>query len=136
MAVMIRRTVAVACLLSAALFLLSCSGNASFNGCTTSIQIDPNPASADHSLAPPGNQVTFTATYVREGDRCPLVATVIGDVDATWTTSDGVNTSILNQKTSVGTNGLATCVHATPTPATIFATNATGVQSKIDLTCK
>jgi hypothetical protein len=80
--------------------------------------------------------VMFTATYVRSGDHCPQMATVIGDVDATWSTSDPVNTTIVNQKTSVGTNGLATCVNATTTAATIFATNSTGVQSKVDLTCK
>ena len=133
---MIRRVMAAGLLLGMASLLMACSGNASFNGCTTSIQIDPSPASTDHTFTPPGNQVTFTATYVRAGDKCPLVATVIGDVDATWTTSDTVNTTIVNQKTSVGTNGLATCVNATPTPAVITASNVTGVQSKTSLTCR
>ena len=94
------------------------------------------PGTADHAAAPPGNQVTFTATLLNSGSNCPEVPTVMGDVDASWTTSDTVNTTITNQKTNIGTNGLATCVNATPTAATITATTTGGLKSTATLTCK
>jgi hypothetical protein len=130
------RGIGACCAMSAMIFLTSCGGTATFNGCTQSIGIDPNPATADHSASLPGNQVTFTATLLSEGSNCPLVATVIGDVDASWTTSDPVNTTITNQKTNVGTNGLATCVNATANPTIITASTTGGLRSTAPLTCK
>jgi hypothetical protein len=135
---MIWRLNAACVLMIAVCLLASCGGNATSNGCTQSIGIDPVPATADHSAAPPGNQVTFTATLVNTGDRCPFIPTVIGDVDASWTTSDTANTTIVNQKTTIGTNGLATCLGATPaaTPATITASTTGGLKSSTTLLCK
>jgi hypothetical protein len=135
---MIWRVIAACWLICAVFLLTSCGGNATFNGCTQSIRIDPVAVTADHSASPPGNQVTFTATLVNTGSNCPFTATVIGNVDASWTTSDTVNTTISNQKTSIGTNGLATCLNATApaTPATITASTMSGLKSNATLSCR
>lgn len=95
--------------LSALALLLSgvagCGG--SQNSCTITATISPASATADHALAPPGNQVQFMTQSSAAGN-CPLTPDVLG----TWATSDSTNTSINQQ-------GLATCLNATTTPATI-----------------
>jgi hypothetical protein len=130
------QVIAAGWLMCAVLLLTACGGNATPNGCIQSIDIEPGPAAADHTASPPGNQVTFRATLLNQGSNCPLRPTVIGDVDANWATSDTVNTAITNQKTDVGTNGLATCVNATANPVTITASTAGGLKSSTTLTCK
>ncbi len=93
--------------------LLSNCGAVANNSETCTIVADVLPASAtaDHSAAPPGNQVQFVAKSSVTGN-CPLTPDRIG----TWSTSDPANSTISNQP---GTEGLATCLHATPTPASI-----------------
>ena len=87
--------------------LISGCGSSMQNGCTITANVAPASATADHTLAPPGNQVQFTAQSSAVGN-CPLAPDTLG----TWSTSDTTNTSINQQ-------GLATCLNATTTPATI-----------------
>jgi hypothetical protein len=95
--------------------LLSCVLTAacgtSNNTCTVSTAILPHNATADHSAAAPGNQVQFSFTSTEAGN-CPKVP----DRAGVWSTSDPVNTTISNQPP---TQGLATCLNVTSTPATI-----------------
>jgi hypothetical protein len=79
--------------------------------CTINTAIIPPNATADHSAAMPGNQVQFSLASTVKGF-CPLMPDRIG----VWSTSDPVNTTISNQ---APTQGLATCLNATPTSATI-----------------
>jgi len=72
--------------------------------------ITPQNATSDHGTVP-GNEVQFSLSSTVKGN-CPLIADFVG----VWSTSDPVNTSIGNQ---APTQGLATCLSATPTPATI-----------------
>jgi len=91
--------------------------------------LPPN-ATADHTAAAPGDQVQFSTTATVTGPGvCPQFVT--GGV---WTTSDAVNTAISNQP---ATQGLATCLNATPSPATITYTGTIfGVRFKpATLTC-
>jgi hypothetical protein len=62
---------------------------------------------------------------------CPLVADSVG----VWSTSDAANTTISNQ---APTQGLATCMNATPTPATISnsSTIRTEAYPSSSLVCK
>ncbi len=90
----------------------SCGAIANSNTpCTIVANVIPASATADHGLPPPGNQAQFTAKSSVTGN-CPLAPDKIG----TWATSDTANTTISNQ---AGSEGLATCLHATPTPASI-----------------
>jgi hypothetical protein len=90
----------------------SCGGvSGAINVCTITAAVIPPSATADHSLLPPGNQAQFTTTSTVTGN-CPLIPDQLGS----WATSDTANTSISNQSP---TQGLATCLGATPAPATI-----------------
>ncbi len=132
--------VGIACLLCLALSLVACGGGYSSStdpkGCQKNISVDPLSATADHTAIAPGNQATFLASYIYTGPACPALPAMNGNVDATWTTSDTVNTTIAPQKTSIGTNGLATCTGATSTAATITATSPEGLKSMAALSCK
>jgi hypothetical protein len=86
--------------------LAGCGGTTQ-NTCSITANVVPATGTADHALAPPGNQVQFAMQSSVAGN-CPLAA----DTQGTWSTSDGTNTSINQQ-------GLATCVNATASPATI-----------------
>ena len=88
------------------LLISGCGGSAQ-NSCTITAKVAPASAIADHTLAPPGNQVQFAAQSGAVGN-CPLAPDILG----TWSTSDTTNTSINQQ-------GLATCINATTMPATI-----------------
>ena len=79
--------------------------------CTIKTAIIPSNATADHSAAVPGNQAQFSLSSTVKGN-CPLTPDFVG----VWSTSDPVNTTISNQDP---TQGLATCLNATPAPATI-----------------
>jgi len=68
-------------------------------------------ATADHNAVAPGNEVLFSLSSTVKGN-CPLIPDSIG----VWSTADPVNTTISNQ---ASTQGLATCLNATSTPATI-----------------
>ena len=77
------------------------------NTCNITAVVTPLSAISDHLAAPPDNQVQFVAVSNVSGN-CPLVADTLG----TWSTSDPGNTTING-------SGLATCLGATTTPATI-----------------
>jgi len=113
--------------------LLSCGGvtTVSGGGCPITASVVPSTAMANHTAAPPGNQVQFSTSFKVNGPGiCPLIVTA-----GSWTTSDPVNTSISNQP---ATQGLATCLNATPTPATIGYTGEISGQpfTPATLTCE
>jgi len=94
----------------AAIFLtVVCTGcgGSSTNNCLITANVVPASAISDHNAAPPGNQVQFSTSSTVSGN-CPLIADTLGS----WSTSDPGNTSISGA-------GLATCLSATTTPATI-----------------
>jgi hypothetical protein len=110
-----------------ALPLLMCScGGSSNSTCSISAKVIPASATADHNLAPPGNQAQFSLQSSVNGN-CPLIADEIG----TWSTSDTANTRVDN-------NGLASCSGATPAAATI--SNSSTIRghafTSATLTCK
>src|ERR1041385_7670786 len=94
----------------AAIFLgVACAGcgGAPQNSCNITAFVTPLSAISDHLAAPPDDQVQF-ATVSNVSGNCPLIADTLG----TWSTSEPGNTSI-------DSTGLATCLGATPPPATI-----------------
>jgi len=94
----------------AAIFLsAACAGcgGTPQNSCNITAIVTPSSAISDHLAAPPNNQVQF-ATVSNVSGNCPLIADTLG----TWSTTDPGNTSI-------DSNGLATCLGATTTPAAI-----------------
>ncbi|HET8889871.1 MAG TPA: hypothetical protein VFQ41_13290 [Candidatus Angelobacter sp.] len=94
----------------AAIFLgVSCigCGGSPQNSCNITAIVTPLSAISDHLAAPPNNQVQFSTSSTVSGN-CPLIADTLG----TWSTSDPGNTSI-------DSTGLAKCLGATTTPATI-----------------
>ena len=105
-------------LLLAALIATGCSTSSDI--CVITTSITPQNPTADHNSAAPGNQVQFSLSSSVKGN-CPLTPDFLG----VWSTSDPVNTTISNQ---APTQGLATCLIATPTPATI--SNSSTVRSK------
>jgi len=113
----------------AAIFLsaacIGCGG-APQNTCNITAIVTPLSAISDHLAAPPGNQVQFAVVSSVTGN-CPLIADTLG----TWSTSDPGNTSI-------DSTGLAKCLGATTTPATI--SNSGTVRGKkfasATLTCR
>jgi len=117
--------------------LTGCGGTASSSGRITAsgncvnAAVIPSNAMADHTAAAPGDQVQFSLVVQPEpgGGVCPQFVTA-----GAWTTSDPVNTAISNQP---ATQGLATCLNATPSPATITYTGTIfGVRFKpATLTC-
>lgn len=91
--------------------LAACGVSTTNNTCSIHTAIVPSSAAADHAAAAPGNQAQFSLSSTVKGN-CPLIADFLG----VWSTSDPVNTTISNQ---APTEGLAICLHATSTPATI-----------------
>jgi hypothetical protein len=110
--------------------LMATCGGSSGDTCMITTAITPQNATADHNAAVPGNEVQFLLSSTVKGN-CPLVPDFLG----VWSTSDPVNTTISNQ---APTQGLATCLNATPTPATI--SNSSTVRTKAypssSLVCK
>ena len=98
--------------------------------CSVTTSIAPVNATADHNAAAPGNEVQFSLSSTVKGD-CPLIPDFVG----VWSTSDSVNTTISNQ---ASTQGLATCLSATPTPATISNSGTVTGKSypSVTLICK
>jgi hypothetical protein len=90
--------------------MAACGGTSS-DTCMITAGITPTNATADHNAAVPGNEVQFSLSSTVQGN-CPLVPDFMG----VWSTSDPVSTAISNQ---APTQGLATCLNATSTPATI-----------------
>lgn len=109
--------------------LISCGGNSAQNCQATALAITPLHGSADHTAMPPGNQVQFVGMeQFPPGCVVPQVIPVL-----TWTTSDTTNTSI----STPGSPGLATCINATPQPATITGSLPDGsLKGTATLTCK
>jgi len=95
--------------LAAILVSVACAGcgGSSTNNCLITANVVPASASADHNLASPGNQVQFSTSSSVSGN-CPLTP----DMQGSWSTSAPGNTSI-------DSTGLAKCLGATATPATI-----------------
>jgi hypothetical protein len=94
----------------AAIFLsVACAGcgGSPQNTCNITAIVTPASAISDHLAAPPDDQVQFALVSSVTGN-CPLIADTLG----TWSTSDPGNTSI-------DSAGLAKCLGATTTPATI-----------------
>jgi hypothetical protein len=88
-------------------FGIGCGGSTTRNDCFITAIVTPLSAISDHNAAPPDDQVQF-ATLSSVSGNCPLIADTVG----TWSTSAPGNTSI-------SSTGLATCLSATTTPATI-----------------
>ncbi len=133
------RTMAIASLLIGSAWLSGCNAVSSMADppdppaatCNITALITPASASADHSLAAPGNQVQFTATSNVTGN-CPLIADQLGS----WSTSDPVNTAVLAATTSQ--TATAACKGATSTAATISYSGTVRGHSftPATLTCK
>jgi len=87
-------------------FAIGCGGSPR-NSCFITAIVTPVSAISDHNAAPPDDQVQFAAVSSVSGN-CPLTPDTVG----TWSTSAPGNTSISD-------TGLATCLGATTTPATI-----------------
>ena len=103
-----------ACLVLLALscaLTVACGTSPNNNACVVNTAVTPTSGTADHIAAAPGDQVQFLLSSSVKGN-CPLIA----DFGGVWSTSDSVNTTISNEAASPG---LATCLHATTTPATI-----------------
>ena len=109
--------------------MAACSGISS-DRCVVTTAIAPVNATADHNATAPENEVQFSLSSTVKGN-CSLTPDFVG----VWSTSDPVNTSLSNQ---APTQGLATCLNATPTPATI--SNSSTVRTKAypssSLVCK
>ncbi|HWY19607.1 MAG TPA: hypothetical protein VNX26_00205 [Candidatus Acidoferrum sp.] len=100
--------------------LMAACGLTSSDACVITTAMTPSSATADHNATAPGNEVQFSLSSTVKGN-CPLVPDFVG----VWSTSDAMNTTISNQ---APTQGLATCLNATPTPATI--SNSSTVRTK------
>ena len=109
--------------------LMAACGGSSGDTCMITAAITPPNATADHATVP-GNEVQFSLSSTVKGN-CSSVPDFLG----VWSTSDPVNTTIGNQ---APTQGLATCLNATPAPATI--SNSSTVRTKAypssSLVCK
>ena len=88
------------------LFAIGCGGTPT-DKCAITAFVTPLSAISDHNAASPGDQVQFSLVSSVSGN-CPLTPDTLG----TWSTSAPGNTSI-------DSTGLATCLGATTTPATI-----------------
>jgi len=109
---------------------MAACGGISSDRCVVTNAIAPVNATADHNATAPGNEVQFSLSSTVKGN-CPLIPDFVG----VWSTSDPVNTTISNQ---ASTQGLATCLSATPTPATISNSGTVTGKSypSVTLVCK
>jgi hypothetical protein len=99
-----------------ALFTLasvSCGGG-TMSSCNISTSLMPMSATADHTAAAPGNQVTFAVSSKVSGV-CPMTPDSIG----TWSTSDPNDVSLTNISAQMANTITATCVNATANSASI-----------------
>jgi len=110
--------------------LLAACGLTSSDACVVTTAMTPSSATADHNATAPGNEVQFSLSSSEKGN-CPLIPDFVG----VWSTSDPVNTTISNQ---APTQGLATCLNATSTPAAI--SNSSTIRGhafpSVSLVCK
>ena len=105
------------------LMVASCGGYGN-NTCTISAAITPATATADHTLAPPGNQAQFALTSSVKGN-CPYIADLVG----VWSSSDPTNAPISSQ-------GVATCNAATSATISHNSTVRGHAFTSATLTCK
>lgn len=126
-------------LLVAITVVCGCAGNASI-GCSDSIvlTVSPSSATADHSAAPPGNQVQFIGVVrytAPPGCAAPALAVI---AFATWSNPDSADIAISSANDS--TNGTAVC--KAPTNGAVTLTGAFSIGSpspttkSVQLTCK
>ena len=115
------RTISGTMLLTTLALLLSSCGT-SVHDCTPTplvVTVSPASATADHTAAPPANQVQFAANVsggtVPSGCAVPAVA-----MQLQWAVADTTDVSFGS------TNGLATCVNATSGTTTVTATARQG----------
>jgi len=121
--------------------LLGCgSQSCQYTGFAMSVGPQDPSAAPDHTLAPPGNQQQFLAGVGSEvGQNCSF-SHLYKFTNASWTVSDPTDVTISSANDS--TNGLATCVNATPVggatvTATLSAYGFTETQSStVNINCK
>jgi hypothetical protein len=107
------------------------------------IQSSSGTLTADHTLAAPGNQVTFQAVSGAEavsGSDCPIPL-VVADVSgsAVWTVSDPLDVQLSGTAPNAISGEVATCVNATADPVTVTASYTNQGVTKTgtaQLTCK
>lgn len=100
------------------------------------LAVAPQTATADHSAAPPGNQISFVGLDMPPAS-CPPTPGA-PRLDLTWSVSDPGNVTIGN--TQGVDYGVATCKNATASPVTVTATGTNKLKMPITgkamLTCK
>src|SRR5215467_225376 len=112
------------CLLLSLILLVSlcctgCGGHSQPDcSLATSLDVIPQTGTADHLAAPPGNKVSFFGTNSTVPGCIPTPGPL--RLDLHWSVSDSTNVTIGN--TANVDYGVATCVHATVSPATVTAT--------------
>lgn len=125
-------TKALSCLgLIAVVVSLASCGSTECNA-TRSLGAEPATTTVDHLAAAPGNQAQFTAKWVYSGNTSGCAFTQALP-SVSWTTSDQVNTTVINQTASAST---VTCLNATAQPVTITATEQGGTTATATLTCR
>jgi len=105
--------------------LASCGGYGN-NTCNITAAVSPATATADHSMAPPGNQEQFSLQSSVSGN-CPYIPDTVG----TWSTSDP-NVPITPQ-------GLATCQNGSVSVIATISNSSTArghAFTSATLTCK
>jgi hypothetical protein len=99
------------------------------------LTVAPQTATADHLAASPGNKVSFVGSNSVVPGCIPTPVPL--RLDLHWSVSDSANVTIGN--TANVDYGVATCVHATPSPATVTATGTNRLGATISgtaaLTC-
>jgi hypothetical protein len=100
------------------------------------LSVAPQTATADHLAAAPGNKISFVAADTPPPGCIPTPGPI--RLDLQWSVSDMANVTIGNtQKVDYG---VATCVRATPAPATVTATgmnkNGATITGTAMLACK
>jgi hypothetical protein len=98
--------------------------------CTSKLIVLPAAATADHTLAAPGNQIAFNVGFIESNPACAMPQVIPGPQTYTWVSSDSYNAPIGNV---AATAGVVICEGATT--ATISVNSVAGVQTAT-LTCK
>jgi hypothetical protein len=125
-------------LLSLLIALSAGCGGHSAPDCSVAVALGvvPNTATADHLAAAPGNKISFFGSDVLPDGCIPQPGPFRTDLK--WSVSDTANVSIGN--TPNVDYGVATCINATPSPATVTATGPNRLGATMTgsstLTCK
>lgn len=101
------------------IWITGCGGH-SQPDCTVvlGLTVAPQTATADHLAASPGNKISFVGSNSIVPGCIPTPVPL--RLDLHWSVSDSANVTIGN--TQNVDYGVATCIHATPSPATVTAT--------------